>query len=371
MRGDFEPLQASLIAEADQVLDALGPGATPQEAFERLGAARLLAVHYPVEYGGRGLSLAHHSAVSEHLGLRGLPDVAHLITVQGVGCPILTFGTAAQCERWLPDIASGRVLASLLLSEADAGSDLTRVTTAAVPDGDGWRISGRKTWSLLTEWSQIALCSVRTRASDDNRYDGISLLLVDLGAPGVQIHKTPRACGEPYYTVFLDNVRVEGDALLGELHKGWALLPTTIGFERGGFDYLTRAQAWLAAAGTELSALPEADRTSLAAGFVRREFLVENARALAHHAASTADGLEMDETVTSYAKLASGLAAQSVARWAGEELLSVPGTPEDGPVRTLLRAALTEAPELTISGGAQELQLDLIAGEFMIGRAVR
>lgn len=370
MLRELDPLQASLAAEVDGVLDALGPYAGVRESFEALGAARLLAVHYPVEYGGRGLSLAAHSAVSERIGLRGLPDVAHLITIQGVGCPLLTFGTAAQREYWLPQIASGLLLASLLLSESGAGSDLTRVTTAAVPDGDGWRVSGRKTWSLLTEWSRIALCSVRTREGD-SRYDGISLFLVDLADPGVTIEKTHRAAGEPYYTVTFEDVRVTADALLGELHKGWALLPTTIGFERGGFDYLTRAQAWLGAAAAELVSLPAADREALAADFVRREFLVENARALAYHAASTADGLEMDETVTSYAKLASGLAAQSLARWSGEELLVLPGTAQDGPVRTLLRAAVAEAPELTISGGAQELQLDLIAGEFMIGRAVR
>jgi alkylation response protein AidB-like acyl-CoA dehydrogenase len=359
-----------LAAEVDQVLDALGPGAGVRESFEALGAAGLLAVHYPVEYGGRALSLAHHSAVSERIGLQGLPDVAHLITVQGVGCPLLTFGSAAQREHWLPQIASGRVLASLLLSEAGAGSDLTRVTATAVPDSDGWRISGRKTWSLLTEWSDIALCSVRTR-DGVSRYDGISLFIVDMADPGVRIEKTPRASGEPYYTVTFEDVRVEAGALLGALHKGWALLPTTIGFERGGFDYLTRAQAWLEAAGTELATLPTPEQEALAGDFARQEFLVENARALAYHAASPADGLEMDETVTAYAKLASGLAAQSLARWAGEELLSVPGTAEDGPVRTLLRAAVAEAPELTISGGAQELQLDLIAGEFMIGRAVR
>lgn len=144
-----------------------------------------------------------------------------------------------------------------------------------------------------------------------------------------------------------------------------------IGFERGGFDYLTRAQSWLAAARTELTARPEAERRLLAADFARRQFLVENARALAYHAAGTAEDLETDETVTAYAKLASGLAAQAVTRWAAEELLSVPGPDEAAPHRTLLRAAVAEAPELTISGGAQELQLDLIAGEFMIGRTVR
>ncbi|MFJ5680713.1 acyl-CoA dehydrogenase family protein [Streptomyces sp. NPDC093097] len=369
MRCELEPRQAGLVAEVDEALDALGPDAGVRESFKALGTARLLAVHYPAEYGGRGLTVADHATVSERMGLRGLPDVAHLITVQGVGCPILTFGTDAQRRHWLPEITSGRLLASLLLSEYGAGSDLTRITTSAMADGGGWRISGRKTWSLLTEWSQIALCSVRTRQGN-SRYDGISLFLVDLNDPGVRINPMPRAAGEPYNEVTLDDVRVSGDALVGELHKGWALLPTVIGFERGGFDYLTRAQSWLAAAAAELGALPCAEQEALAADFARCEFLVDNARALAYHAVATAEGLETNEIVTAYAKLASGMAAQAVTRWAGEELLSV-SDGEDGPHRRLLRAAVVEAPELTVSGGAQELQLDLIAEERLIGRTIR
>ncbi|MFI1934331.1 acyl-CoA dehydrogenase family protein [Streptomyces sp. NPDC020330] len=370
MRRELEPGQAALVAEVDEVLDALGPDPDVHEAFAALGEARLIAVHYPAAYGGRDLSFAHHAAVSERIGLRGLPDVAHLITVQGVGCPILVFGTDAQRGRWLPEIASGRLLASLLLSERDAGSDLTRITTRARPDGDGWLISGRKTWSLLTPWSRVALCSVRTRR-ESSRYDGISLFLVDLADPGVDIAPTPRAAGEPYYTVTLNDVCVTRDALVGEEHKGWALLPTVIGFERGGFDYLTRAQSWLAAAGAELAALPAGEQEAQAADFVRCEFLVESARALAYHAAGTADGLETDEIDTAYAKLSSGLAAQALTRWATEELLSRPAAGEDGRHRAVLRAAAAEAPELTVSGGAQELQLDLIAGELMIGRSIR
>jgi hypothetical protein len=96
---------------------------------------------------------------------------------------------------------------------------------------------------------------------------------------------------------------------------------------------------------------------------------VENARALAYHAAATAEELEMDETTVSYAKLASGQAAQAVARWSGEELLPLlgPGDADDHALRELLTTAIAEAPELTISGGARELQLDLISGDPRIG----
>ncbi len=366
MRRDLDALQAALVADVDAIIDTVGRETDPRECFVRLGNARLLAVHYPVAYGGRGLSLACHAAVSERIGMRGLPDVPHLVTVQAVGCPILTFGTDRQRKRWLVPIASGRLLASLLLSEPDAGSDLTRITTVAVPDGEGWRLNGRKSWSMWTEWSGIGLCCARTREGT-HRYDGISLFTVDLSAPGIAIERVNRACAEPYYTVTFDDVRLDADALLGRLHRGWAMLPVIIGFERGGFDYLTRAQTWLAAAEAMLRRLPADRQADLAAGFAQRAFHVENARALAYHAAAAAEGLEMDETTVSYAKLASGQAAQSVARWVGEELLPLGVQEDDDDMRALLGRAVAEAPELTVSGGARELQLDLISQDPAIG----
>jgi 3-oxo-4-pregnene-20-carboxyl-CoA dehydrogenase beta subunit len=366
VRCDLDTQQADLVAEVDAIIDAAGCEADPRECFARLGEARLLAVHYPETYGGRGLSLACHAAVSERIGMRGLPDVPHLITVQAVGCAILTFGTDPQREHWLAPIASGRLLASLLLSEADAGSDLTRITTVAVADGDGWRLSGHKAWSMWTEWSGIALCCARTREGS-HRYDGISLFIVDLSDPGVAIERVDRAGPEPYHTVIFEGVRLQAGALVGRLHGGWAQLPTIIGFERGGFDYLTRAQTWLAAAEATLHGLRADRQADLAPGFAQRAFHVENARALSYHAAATADGLEMDEMTVSYAKLASGQAAQSVARWAGEELLPLSPQEDGDAMRTLLARAVTEAPELTISGGARELQLDLISGDPAMG----
>jgi alkylation response protein AidB-like acyl-CoA dehydrogenase len=368
MRLELDSHQARLVAETDRAIDDAGVDVDPRECFARLGAERLLAVHYPTSYGGRGLSLAHHFAIAERLGERGLPDEVHLITVQGVGCAILTYGTRLQRDRWLPGIAGGRLFASLLLSEVAAGSDLAGIETTAATAGDGWRISGTKVWSLQTDWSRLALCSARTRTAE-HRYDGISLFLIDLTSPGVEITPTPRAAGAPYFSVTLDGVRVGADALLGPPHKGWFLLPTVIGFERAGFDYLTRAKSWLRAASQEAGRLPAGIQAALASDLVGLQCAVENVRALAFHAANSAADLQMDEMVTAYSKLACGRVAQAVARWAGQNLLTVPGP--DSTARAILRAAVAEAPELTVSGGAQELQLDLIATECPIGGIMR
>jgi len=370
MRFELDDSQTALVAEVDRLLDESGPDLPPLDQIALLGEHRLLAVHYPVRYGGRDLTLAHHAAVAERMGERGLPDVAHLVTVQAVGCTILCHGTERQRAAWLPQIAGGRLLASLLLSEKTAGSDLAGIETNAVADGDGWRITGAKSWSLFADWSTLALCSVRTRPRE-HRYDGISLFLVDLSATGVKVSPTFRASGAPYCTVTFDGVLVGEDSVVGPLHRGWPILPTAIGFERMGFDYLTRAVRWLAAAEQEVRRLPADLRSAFAPQVARLRFRVANARAMAYHAVGTADGLDMDEITVAYAKLACGTAAQAVARWAGTELLPVTRPDDGSPAAEVLRAAVAEAPEFTISGGAQELQMDLIANEFPIGGVFR
>lgn len=373
MRFELDAVQKALVAEVDQVYESLGRDADPREAMEHLGRERLLAVHYPVRYAGRGLPLAAHAAVCERLGELGLPDAAHLVSVQAVGCTILTYGTDAQKERYLPAIARGRLFASILLSETGAGSDLAGIKTTAVADGSGWRISGSKAWSIHTDWSGLALCSARTRHGE-HRYDGISLFLIDLAAPGVRLVPVARASGTPYFTVTMDGVYVGEGGLLGRLHEGWALLPKAIGFERTGFEYLTRATRWLEAAETMLRRLTAAEQAELAADLVRCRSKIESARALSYHAVNSAQGLDMDEIAVAYAKLACSRAAQAVARWAGREfsaaLAANPGEREAREA-AVLRAAVDEAPEFTVSGGAQELQLDLIASEFPIGAVVR
>jgi alkylation response protein AidB-like acyl-CoA dehydrogenase len=347
-----------LLDEVDEVL--ADTGAPARELLAALGDRRLVAVHYPEEYGGRGLRLTDHAAVAERMGLAGLPDEVHLVTVQGVGCSLLTSGTPEQKQEWLPRIAAGRAFASLLLSEPNAGSDLTAIETTAVPDGDGFRVTGRKAWNLYADWSHFGLVSVRTRAGRD-RYDGISFLLVPFDAPGVTLRPVHREAGEPYYTVVLEDVHVGADALIGPVHQGWPLLIRAIGFERAGFDYLTRAQRWLRLATDLVATAP--DRTRLAPVLLRHERAVANARALAFRAVNTAVGFDMDEVSSAYSKLACGEAAQGVARWAATELA---GLAFDEQLR-VLRHAVAEAPELSISGGATELQLDLIAVDQSTG----
>ncbi|MFD7921592.1 acyl-CoA dehydrogenase family protein [Streptomyces sp. NPDC059740] len=355
-----------LDGELRRVLDALPAGAGARDAYRALGAKRLLAVHYPREYGGRGGTAEEYAAVAEAIGLRQFADEVHLVTIQGVGCTILRYGTEEQRARWLPALASGRTQASLLLSEKGAGSDAAAITTAARRTGTGWSLTGEKCWSLHADWSGLGLVSART-SQGANRYAGITLFLVDLSAPGVMVTPTPRAMGEPYFVVGFDEVELDEDAVLGTVDRGFPLVTAAAGFERAGFDYLSRGRVWLHAAEQTVTAVPELDTERRRAAMTRLEYELAGARALAQETVATAEGLDFDYLRSAYSKYTCGEAAQAVARWIGEDLLSEPAVHGRPDLVRRLRAAVLEGPELSISGNAVDLLLDTLSLDPRLG----
>jgi 3-oxo-4-pregnene-20-carboxyl-CoA dehydrogenase beta subunit len=358
----------SLDDELAAVFDGLPAGAGARDAYAALGDARLFAVHYPEELGGRGGAMEQYATVAEAIGDREYADEVHLVTVQGVGCTILRYGTDAQRARWLTGIAAGRILASLLLSERSAGSDAAAITTTARRTGTGWSLTGEKCWVLHADWSGVGLVSART-TTGANRYHGITLFLVDLTAPGVTVTPIPRAMGEPYFVIRFDDVALADSAVLGQPDKGFSLVTAAAGFERAGFDYLTRGRVWLRAAEETLATLPQLDTERRRAALARLDYDLSGARALAHATLATADGLDLDYVLSAYSKYACGEAAQAVARWIGEDLLSEPAVRSRADLASRLRAAVLEGPELSISGNAVDLLLDTISLDPRLGES--
>jgi 3-oxo-4-pregnene-20-carboxyl-CoA dehydrogenase beta subunit len=350
----------TLAAEVAGILDALPEDTDARKAYAALGDAGLLAPHYPVEYGGRGGTLADYATVADAIGDRGLADEVHLVTVQGVGCTILYFGTDEQRRRWLPGIASGRTLASLMLSETHAGSDAAAIRTTASRTETGWTISGQKCWSLHADWSGVGLCSART-STGSNRYSGITLFMVDLAARGVTVTPRPRMSGESYFTIDLESVEVDEGAVVGRPDGGFRVLTSAAGFERAGLDYLSRGRIWLRAAEDTLAAFPGLDSDRRQAGLARLDYELRGARELAARTLDTADGLDFDYVNSAYSKYTCGEAAQAVAVWIAEELLPEPVVHTRDDLVRRLRAAVTEGPELSISGNAVDLLLDTMS----------
>lgn len=341
--------------------DGVEPDARP--LYRLLGELGLLAVHWPAEYGGAGRPLTDAAIVAEELVRAGVPDTLHVNTIQIVGQFLLIAGTEEQKRRHLPALARGERFASVLYTEPDAGSDLGALRTVAAPDGAGYRISGTKVFSLKTRFVDLGLCAART-SPEGGKYQGISLFLVGLDAPGVTVSVLPGVGDEHFHRVDLDSVPVAAADLVGPRDEGWPLLNEALAIERTGLDYHLKAERWLDAAVRTLI-----DRD----GDGRHDAYLEQIGRW--HGALTADhvlawevltGLaadRVDPVAAAVAKYHSSELAQGIAGWGA-------GIPSPGqragrsPAVLTLDSAYREAPGLTLSAGTSEVMLQIIAAAF-------
>ncbi|WP_406435297.1 acyl-CoA dehydrogenase [Streptomyces sp. NBC_00631] len=199
-------------------------GAGVEELWSELGEAGLLGVHLPEEYGGGGAGLAELVVVLEELSAHGMPILSSVISPAICGSILAAHASPEMKRAWLPDIATGRRRMAFAITEPDAGSNSHAITTTARSDGDGWRISGSKYFiSALNEADAVL---VVTRDGDlapsASGRSPLSLFVVPVDSPGLQFQpiETELVCPDKQFTLFFDDVRVTGDALIGERGKG-------------------------------------------------------------------------------------------------------------------------------------------------------
>jgi alkylation response protein AidB-like acyl-CoA dehydrogenase len=342
------------------------PGTDPDVRllYRELGRRGLLAVNWPVEYGGQGRDLLDAAVVAEELARAGVPDTLYVNTIQIVGLFLLMAGTPEQRARHLPPLARGERSASVLYTEPGSGSDLGSLSTMAVRDPDGgWRLTGVKAYNLKSDLTDIGLCAART-GPPESRYDGISLFLVDLHAPGVRRSVIGSIADEQFHRVELDGVRVGPADLLGEENGGWPLLTRALAVERTGLDYSLKAEVWLGAAARVLG--PQVDEAALEE-IGRYGAAVDASRLLSWQVLTGLAADRLDEGLAAASKFYSGELASRIGRWAG---LRLPGSggdrllPADAAV---LEAAYREAPGLTLAAGTSEMMLEIVANLVLDG----
>jgi alkylation response protein AidB-like acyl-CoA dehydrogenase len=199
----------------------------------RLAGGRWVGVAWPEEYGGRGLGPAEHFVVQEELARARAPELVGRIGVNLAGPTLLAHGTTEQKRRWLPHILSATELWCQLFSEPNAGSDLAAVATRADAVDAGWRVTGQKVWTSYAQFADWGVCLARTDP-DVAKQKGISYLVVDMHADGVDVRPLVQLTGDAEFNeVFLDNVFVPTDQLIGPLHGGWQVANATLSHERG------------------------------------------------------------------------------------------------------------------------------------------
>ena len=232
-------LAENLVGEFAALKGLGGPG-REHEAFEErrawnrhLAHAGLTCLGWPVEHGGRGLSVAHRVAFYEEYAIANAPAKVNHFGEELLGPTLIAFGTPEQQKRFLPRILDVTELWSQGYSEPGAGSDLANVSTTAVLDDDEWVINGQKVWTSLAHWAQWCFVVARSEKGS-KRHAGLSYLLVPLDQPGVEVRPIVQLTGDSEFNeVFFDDARTDADLVVGQPGDGWRVAMGTLTFERG------------------------------------------------------------------------------------------------------------------------------------------
>jgi alkylation response protein AidB-like acyl-CoA dehydrogenase len=189
-----------------------------------------LAITWPREQGGQGLSPVYNVILNQEIGAADCPPYPGEINI--FTRVIATHATPEQRKRFLERTFTGDIIWCQGFSEPGAGSDLAAMTTRATRDGDEWVINGQKLWTSYAIYSDWCFLLARTDP-DAPKHKGISAFVVDLKSPGVTVRVVNLANGEPEAAeVFWDNVRVPANQMLGNPGEGWRIAMSTFTYER-------------------------------------------------------------------------------------------------------------------------------------------
>ena len=190
------------------------------------------AITWPVEYGGRGLSGWHQSMFNQEAAAFDVSTGAFAVGIGMCGPTLIAHGTEAQKQRFLPALIRGEEVWCQLFSEPEAGSDLAGLKTRAVEDGDEYVVNGQKVWTSGAHHSDWGILLTRTNP-EAPKHKGITYFLVDMTTPGIEVRPLVQITGHAHFNeVFLTDVRVPAENVVGELHGGWGPTHTTLANER-------------------------------------------------------------------------------------------------------------------------------------------
>jgi alkylation response protein AidB-like acyl-CoA dehydrogenase len=211
-------------------------------------------IQWPVAYGGRGGTSMQQLIFRQEESRFDVPSGLFAVGIGMAGPTIIAHGTDAQRARHLPAMLRGDEVWCQLFSEPGAGSDLASLATRAEPDGDQWVVNGQKVWSSGAHHAQFGILLARSNW-DAPKHKGITFFLVDMATAGIEVRPLRQMTGGASFNeVFLTDVRVPAENVVGSVNEGWRVTMTTLGHERsmsgGGSSFpqlvrLVRAQGKL------------------------------------------------------------------------------------------------------------------------------
>ncbi|HCS27174.1 MAG TPA: acyl-CoA dehydrogenase, partial [Spongiibacteraceae bacterium] len=230
LRAYFNELMTpELAAECDR---DMGEGGGPlwREALLKMGKDGWIGVGWPKELGGRGMSPIEQFIFVEEIMRAGYPFP--FLTTESVGPQLAEHGNEWQKKNIVPKILTGECLIAIGYSEPGAGTDLARLKTTAVKDGDEWVINGQKMWTSLAHFCDYVWLACRTEENEAKPHRGISMFLVPTSDPGWSATPVNTLGGVRTNATYYDNIRVSDDAMVGELNGGWKLITGQLNRER-------------------------------------------------------------------------------------------------------------------------------------------
>lgn len=310
-------------------------------------------IDWPVDFGGRGGTIELAGIWGEECARA---DVAPYMNFQGVvlaGPAIIRFGTDEHKAAHLVSTLSGETLWCQLFSEPNAGSDLVSLAARAERTADGWSVTGQKVWSSTAHLAQQAILLARTDPEQPG-HRGISFFLLDMATPGIEVRPLKQMTGDiEFCEVFLDDVHVPADNLLGELHGGWGVATSVLADERAG-----AGAAGVALQGAvDRMAAPGSNGQRLDDVTVDQAMMLHTTGGAVGHLLRRSGG---QPTIGPLSKLARTELTSEMASFAVDRL-GPNGMLEGDDVDAFLYA-----PGMRIAGGTSEIQRNLI-GERLLG----
>jgi alkylation response protein AidB-like acyl-CoA dehydrogenase len=346
-------------------LRALPPRAAQHspELHSLLAARGWLAIHWPVEYGGGGKSEIEAGIFIEEATCAGVPLMVYGLTISIFGAFLFLAGSTAQQQQLLPLIARGELICNILYTEPDAGSDLAALSTRAVADGDDFVITGAKIFNSVGHLADYGLLAARTDPAAA-RYQGITLFLVPMHYPHVQINPMWTMADEHFNEIVLDGVRVPRANIVGQLNDGWALLNQALAVERNGLVIAAEAAHWLDLLIAQIRSSGQGRDPIVRQRVAVLAAEVAAARLLAWRVVALQARGQVDDVRAAMSKWYAGELCKRLTHVAGE-IMGLSGTLDRfdaaAPAQGQLEAAHRWAPAWGIAAGTSEIMLYVIA----------
>ncbi|MFC7344180.1 acyl-CoA dehydrogenase family protein [Saccharopolyspora griseoalba] len=313
-----------------------------------------LGMTIPAEYGGHGRTFLERFVVTEELLAAGAPVAAHWIADRQVAPTLLRYGSERLKQEYLPRITAGEVFFGIGMSEPDSGSDLASVRTRAERADGGWRVRGTKLWTSGGHVADAFIALVRTAPPEESggridRHAGLSQLLIELTAPGVEVRPVVSANGAHHFNeVFLDGVFVPDEHLVGALGEGWHQVTSELAFERSGPERFLSTYRLAEAVARDRSDVAETGR------------IAGRLAGLHQMSLSIAAALQRGERADVPAALVKVLGTTLEGDIADLADLATP-TGAPGETAALTRLAVQQRPGFTLRGGTNEILRGVIA----------